>query len=164
MGWVRQPRFQGFSPQKMEPFFKEKALWTKFLRKNKVQPSQLKRVKRQCWLGGGAGGGEEGGQFPRTEWYCKLFLTYSPLWKRERNWDELTFAKTPGTVTRDRRKKLANSWPWRVPRSPRSKRFCAVSEPRARNESHFSSFLGLSLPRNYTETLVMQANASTDKQ
>ena len=57
-------------------------------------------------------------------------------------------------------KKMANSWPWRVP-SLRSNRFCAVSEPRTRNESHFSSCLGFSLLRNYTETLVMQANAST---
>ena len=33
--------------------------------------------------------------------------------RREGNWAELTFAKTTGTVTRDRGKTLANSWPAR---------------------------------------------------
>ena len=28
------------------------------------------------------------------------------LWKRERNWTELTFAETCGTVTKERKKKL----------------------------------------------------------
>ena len=37
-------------------------------------------------------------------------MAYSPLWKREGNWVELTFAKTSGTVTRDRGKNSANSW------------------------------------------------------
>ena len=32
------------------------------------------------------------------------FKINSPVWKREENWDELTFAKTSGTVTEDREK------------------------------------------------------------
>ena len=42
-----------------------------------------------------------------TKW---IKMTYSPVKKRKGNWTELTFAKTSGTVTRDREKKLGNSW------------------------------------------------------
>ena len=42
-----------------------------------------------------------------TKW---IKMTYSLLKKRQGNWTELTFAKTSGIVTRDREKKLANSW------------------------------------------------------
>ena len=46
-------------------------------------------------------------------WNCHLgtAILDSPLQKREGNWAELTFAKTYGTASRERGKKLANLIP-----------------------------------------------------
>ena len=47
------------------------------------------------------------GSFPERNGILGFVNLFATL-KRERNWDELTFAKTPGNVTRDRGKKMAN--------------------------------------------------------
>ena len=47
-------------------------------------------------------------------------MTYSPLKRRQGNWTELTFAKTSGTVTKDREKigqQLSSTSPVTIPES-----------------------------------------------
>ena len=55
----------------------------------------------------------------------------SPLWKREENWAELTFAQTPATVTRDRGWGVGGNWPVTDRRVP--------SNHPTNNWAHFSS-------------------------
>ena len=102
------------------------------------------------------------GSLPERNGILGLVNLFATL-KTRKKLGRVNFRKDSKDCYQGSSKKMANSWPWRVPSLP-SKRFCAVSEPRTRNESHFSSCLGFSLLRNYTETLVMQANPSTDKQ
>ena len=45
---------------------------------------------------------------PPPQFLILEFDVYSPLYKREGNWAELTFAKTSGTVSREREKQLGS--------------------------------------------------------
>ena len=54
---------------------------------------------------------------PKLKW---IKMTYSPLKRRQGNWTELTFAKTSGTVTKDREKigqQLSSTSPVTIPES-----------------------------------------------
>ena len=48
----------------------------------------------------------------QNDW-MPISLLHCHLRNEKGNWDELTFAKTSGTVTRDRGKKMANGLPLR---------------------------------------------------